>query len=118
MEAPKRFLHDRVVLLMVTVIAILVVIGVSIVLLRFDPSKNPTTTVAYRQNVAGINYQSGKPIDIYSLALFMLLISAGSVYLSSRIYAIRRMAAVFLLASTIFLLILASRVSWSLISLQ
>jgi predicted RND superfamily exporter protein len=118
MEVPKKFLHDRVVLLMVTLIAILLVIGVSIVLLRFDPSKNPTTTVAYRQNVAGINYQSGKPIDIYSLAVFMFLISVGSVYLSSRVYLMRRNAAIFLLASTIFLLILASRVSWSLISLQ
>ena len=118
MEFPKKFLHDRVVLLMVTVIAVLVAIGVSIVLLRFDPSKNPTTTVAYRQNVAGINYQSGKPIDIYTMAVFMLLVSAGSIYLSSRIYSIRRNAAIFLLAATIFLLILASRVSWSLISLQ
>ena len=118
MELTKRFLHDRTVLLMVTAIAILLAIGVSIVLLRFDPSKNPTTTVAYRQNVAGINYQSGRPIDIYMLALFMILISAGSVYLSSRVYAIRRNAAIFLLGSTILLLVLAARVSWSLISLQ
>jgi hypothetical protein len=118
MDLPKRFLHDRLVLLLVTVIAILLAIGLSIVLLRFDPSKNPTTTVAYRQNVAGINYQSGKPIDIYSLAVFMLLISVGSIYLSSRVYLIRRNAAIFLLAGTIFLLVLSSRVSWSLISLQ
>lgn len=118
MELPKRFLHDRMVLLLVTIIAVLLAIGLSIVLLRFDPSKNPTTTVAYRQNVAGINYQSGKPIDIYTLAVFMLLIAIGSVYLSSRVYLIRRNAAIFLLAGTIFLLILASRVSWSLISLQ
>jgi hypothetical protein len=118
MDLSKKFLHDRTVLLMVTAIAILLAIGVSIVLLRFDPSKNPTTTVAYRQNVAGINYQSGKPIDIYTMAVFMLLISAGSVYLSSRVYVIRRNAAIFLLAGTIFLLILAARVSWSLISLQ
>jgi hypothetical protein len=118
MDIPKKFLHDRTVLLMVTAIAVLLAIGASIVLLRFDPSKNPTTTVAYRQNVAGINYQSGKPIDIYSLAVFMLLISAGSVYLSSRLYSIRRNAAIFMLAGTVFLLIIAARVSWSLISLQ
>ena len=65
MEVPKKFLHDRLVLLLITLISILVVIGVSIVLLRFDVSRNPTTIVAYRPNVTGTQYLSGKPIDIY-----------------------------------------------------
>lgn len=118
MEMPKKFLHDRLILLLVTVMAVLLVIGMSVVLLRFDPSKNPTTTVAYRQNVTGTYYQSGKPIDIYSLALFMLISSVAAVFLSARVYAVRRPVALFLLTSELFLMVLAIRVAWSLISLQ
>jgi hypothetical protein len=118
MDLSKKFLHDRVVLLLITLISVLLVIGVSVVLLRFDVSKNPTTVVAYRPNISGASYQSGKPIDIYSLAVFMILIAVGGVVLGSKIYPIRRYVSIFLLSSTVFLLIMASRVAWSIISLQ
>lgn len=118
MELPKKYLHDKVVLVLITAMAILLVIGVSLVLLRFDVSKNPTTIVAYRPNISGSSYISGKPIDIYSLALFMVVISVAAVVLSARLYHLRKYLSVFILASTVFLLILAIRVSWSVISLQ
>jgi hypothetical protein len=117
-EIPKKFLHDRLVLLLVTAMAILVVMGVSLVLLRFDVSRNPTTIVAYRPNVSGTQYISGKPIDIYSLAIFMILTSAAAVIISSRVYRAKRYAALFLLSATIFLLILSAIVANSLISIQ
>ena len=118
MEIPKKFLHDRLVLLLLTVIACLVVIGVSIVLLRFDVSRNPTTVVAYRPNISGTQYISGKPIDIYSLALFMVITSAAAIFISARIYEVKKPAAVFLLSATVFLLILSTIVANSLISIQ
>jgi hypothetical protein len=117
-ELPKKYLQDRGVLILLTVIAGLVVIGVSVVLLRFDVSRNPTTVVAYRPNVAGTQYISGRPLDIYSLAVFMVLVAAASVVLSARVYEYKRPAAMFLLTSTVFLLILATIVSNSLISIQ
>jgi hypothetical protein len=98
--------------------AILVVIGVSLVLLRFDVSRNPTTIVAYRPNVTGTQYLSGKPIDIYSLAIYMLVTSAATILISARVYTAKRPAAIFLLVSTIFLLILSTIVANSLISIQ
>jgi len=117
-DIPKKFLHDRLVLLLVTVIAVLVVVGVSVVLLRFDVSRNPTTVVAYRPNVSGTQYLSGKPIDIYSLAIFMILTSAAAILISSRIYVVKKPAALFLLSSTVLLLILSTVVANSLISIQ
>ncbi len=118
MDIPKKFLHDRLVLLLITVIAGLVVIGVSIVLLRFDVSRNPTTVVAYRPNVSGTQYLSGKPIDIYSLAIFMIFTSVAAIIISSRIYVVKKPAALFLLSSTVFLVILSMIVANSLISIQ
>jgi hypothetical protein len=117
-EIPKKFLHDRAVLLLITLMCILVVIGVSVVLLRFDVSRNPTTIVAYRPNVSGTQYLSGKPIDIYSLAVFMIFTSIAAVIISARIYSAKRPAAIFMLSSTIFLLILSTIVANSLISIQ
>ena len=118
MDIPRRFLHDRLVLLMLTVLAILLVVGVSIVLLRFDLSKNPTTIVAYRPNVTGTQYISGRPIDIYSMAVFMIFTAVAAILISSHIYAAKRQAALFLLGSTIFLLVLSTIVANSLISIQ
>lgn len=118
MDVPKKYLHDRMILLLLTLMAILLVIGVSLVLLRFDPSRNPTTTAAYRPSISGTQYQSGTPLDIYLLAVFMIFTSAAALVLSVRTYHIRRFAAVFILASTIFLLILSIIVSNALISLQ
>jgi hypothetical protein len=118
MEINKKYLHDRVVLMLLTVVAGLLVVGVSIVLLRFDVSKNPTTIVSYRPNVSALQYQSGKPIDIYSFALFMILVAGAAVFLSFRVYAVRRSIAVFILGSSAFLLLLAIIVANALISLQ
>ena len=118
MESPKNFLHDRLILLLITLISILVVIGIAIVLLRFDVSKNPTTIVAYRPNISGSSYQSGKPVDIYSLAVFMLVTAIGSIFFSGRVYRGRREIALFVLGAAVFLLLLSIRVAWSIISLQ
>jgi phosphate starvation-inducible membrane PsiE len=118
MEIPKKFLQDKTILLLVTLIMLLLVIGVSWVLLRFDVSKNPTTVVAYRPNISGASYQSGKPVDIYSMAVYIAITAVAGVFLSARIYKIRRSVSVFLLSSTVLLLILATIVANSLISLQ
>ena len=118
MEISKRFLHDRLVLLLLTILAALTTIGVCSVLIRFDVSKNPTTTAAYRQNLVGIYYQSGKPIDIYALALFMIVTAVASSLIAYRVYNLRRQIAAFLLASANFLLVLAIIVANALISIQ
>jgi len=96
----------------------LVVVGVATVLLRFDVSQNPTTIVAYRPNISGAAYQSGKPIDIYSLAVFMAVSALAAIALSVRVYALRRSLAMFILTSDLLLLLLAIRVAWSIISIQ
>src|SRR3989338_6731452 len=118
MELPKKFLHDSIVLLMITLLAVLLVVGIAVVLLRFDISKNPTTIVAYRPNVSAASYQSGKPIDIYSMAVFMAATAVGAVVLSARVYMLKRYISVFILASSVFLMILSTIVANSLISLQ
>ncbi|MEK7561864.1 MAG: hypothetical protein AAB541_03310 [Patescibacteria group bacterium] len=118
MELPKKYLHDRLVLLFIMFLAVLLVVGVSLVLLRFDLSKNPTTIVAYRPNISGAGYQSGKPIDIYSMAAFMAVTAIGAVVLSARIYDLKRYLSIFILASGVFLMVLATIVANSLISLQ
>lgn len=118
MEIPKKFLHDRLILTLLTVLSLLTVIGISLVLIRFDASRNPTTIVAYRPNISGSSYQSGRPIDIYGLALFMLLTAVESFVISSRAYTGRRSISVFVLGSGVFLLLLSIIVANALISLQ
>lgn len=118
MDTPKNYLHDRLVLLLITLISILTVIGVCVVLLRFDPSGNPTTVVGYRPNISGTIYQPGKSIDIYSMAIYMVLTAAAAIFLGAKTYHVRRHVSLFILSSAIFLLILSTIVSNSLISIQ
>lgn len=118
MEVPQKYLHDRLVLVLITAISVVTVVGISIVFLRFDISTNPTTIAAYRPSISGSSQISGKPIDIYLMALFMAITAAGSVVLSARVYQSRREISLFLLAGALFLILLAAIVSNSLISLQ
>ncbi len=118
MEVSRKFLHDRVVLILITILAAFTAIGVSSVFIRFDVSKNPTTTAAYRQNLVGVYYQSGKPIDIYALAIFMVFTAAAAIVLAYRTHTLRRQIAIFLLASANFLLVLSIVVANALISIQ
>lgn len=118
MDIPKKFLHDRTILALITALAALLVIGVSLVLLRFDVSKNPTTIVGYHPNISGSAYQSGKPVDIYVMALFMIITAVAAVLVAVKTYSVRRDISVFLLASAAFLLVISIRVTNALISLQ
>lgn len=118
MEIPKRFLHDKTILLLLTVVSAALVIGVSLVLLRFDAAKNPTIIAEYRQNLSGGGYLSGKPFDIYTLAIFMFFTAVVGLVLSVKTYTLHRYISVMLLGMTLLLLILATIVSNSLISLQ
>lgn len=96
----------------------MLVIGVSLILLRFDAAKNPTTIAEYRQNLSGSGYISGRPADIYMLAVFMVINSIAALVLSIRTYTVRRYISLFILASCLFLMFLSIIVSNSLISLQ
>ena len=118
MQLPKRFLHDRIVLLLLAIIGLLLEVGISLVLLRFDAAKNPTTISQYRQNLSGSGFLSGKPIDIYSMALFMVVASGAGLVLSARAYSVRRYVSIFILSATLLLMVLSIIVSNSLISLQ
>jgi hypothetical protein len=118
MQPSKRYLHDRVILIFLTIIAILVVIGVSSVLLRFDASQNSTTIAGYRPNLSSSTYVSGNALDIYELPLFMILISAIGIILSVRLFRIARDASLFMLASTTFLLVISIITANALIALQ
>ena len=118
MESTRKFFHDRLILLLIAAIAVVLVVGVSLILFRFDVSKNPTTIVAWRPNISGASYQSGKPIDIYAMAVFMAVTTLAALTLGIRTYYVKRYISIFVLGSSLLLLILATIVANALISLQ
>lgn len=118
MQPTNRYLHDRVVLILLTVIAVLTVIGVGSVLIRFDSGGNATTIAGYRPNLSSSTYVSGSSLDIYELPLYMVLVAATGVILSNKLYKIGRDTALLMLGGTVFLLVMAVVVSNALISIQ
>ena len=105
-------------MILLTAIAALAVIGVGSVLIRFDAAGNTTTIAGYRPNLSSSTYVSGNVLDIYEMPLFLVLIAVIGVILSVRLYRIGRDTALFMLAGTVFLLVMAIVVSNALISLQ
>lgn len=118
MDLPKKYLHDRAVLLLLAGLASLVVVGVGLVLLTFDSSKNPAVIAEYRQNLSGSGYVSGKPIDIYILAGFIFMNGLVGMILSARAYHLHRYLSLIILAATVFIGLLSIIVANALISLQ
>jgi hypothetical protein len=89
-EIPKKFLHDRIVLLLITLMAVLVVVGVSVVLLRFDVSRNPTTIVAYRPNIIRHPIHQRQADRYLQPGGFYADDLSAAVLISSRIYNAKR----------------------------
>jgi hypothetical protein len=110
MATPKKYFHDRLVLLLLSINAFLALAGSVIILLRdIDPSG--TFAVQYRARLGLNAFTSGGATEIYSFALFSVVIFAFHFYLSRKAYPIRRHFAIAVLGMATLLLTLSILVS-------
>lgn len=106
MELPKNYFHDKLVLLILTVNCLLALLTIIMVLLRFDPSRTTGYFTQYRSNLGLNAFTTGSYWQILSFAVFAIFVTAFHVWISMRIYPVRRQLAVTLLAfGTLFLVL-------------
>jgi hypothetical protein len=118
MAASKKYFHDHLVLLLLSVNAFLAVAGSIFILLRLSTSHGTGYIVQYRASL-GINaFKTGSVIDLISFIAFALLVLAIHTALSLRAYKIHRQLAVAILGMGILLLILTVIVSNALLVLR
>lgn len=117
MTIPKQYLHDRLVLLIVSVNLFLTLVLTVLTLVRLDTSHS-SYIVQYRSNAAINAFRSGSSSELFSFIIFGFLILVFHTLISIRIYRIHRQLAVTVLGLGTLLLVLAVIVSNALLVLR
>lgn len=117
MQIPKKFFHDRAVLLLLSINTFLALLGVLLILLRLDAGQDGYI-VEYRSNLGLSAFKSGGAGTFFSFIIFYVLVLAFHTFLSIRVYDIRRRLSLTVLGFGLLLLLLAVIVSNALLVLR
>jgi hypothetical protein len=118
MATPKKYFHDHLVLLLLSVDTFLAFLASIFVLLRLSAGHGNGYIVQYRP-VLGINsYKTGSVTGLLSFIAFALVVLAIHVILSMRAYHVHRQLAVVILGLGTLLLVLSIIVSNALLVLR
>lgn len=117
MTIPKKYFHDKLILLLLSATAFMTVLSSLLILLRLDGSREGYI-IEYRSNLGLNAFRSGGTIEILSFIVFVLLIAVTHVIISIRIFKQRRDMSVTVLGMGVFLQLLATIVSNALLVLR
>ena len=110
MATPKKYFHDRLVLLLLSINAFLAVLCTLMIVLRLDTSAS-VYAVQYRARLGLNAFTSGSGSELFSFAIFSLLIFGFHAFLSKKVYPIRRHFALVTLGMATLLLVLSIIIS-------
>jgi hypothetical protein len=119
MPMPKKYLHDKLILLLVSGNIFLAFLSAILIFLRLNIGQGSDGyIVQYRSNLGISAFKTGSINGIIAFAAFAALVLLINVGLSIRTYRIRRELAVAVLIAGILMLILAIIVSNALMVLH
>lgn len=118
MNIPKKYFHDRMVLLLLSLNTFLALLASILVLLRLDGGRTDGYIVQYRANLGLSAFKTGSASTLISFIIFAGLVLILHVVLSMKVYHVRRHFSVAVLAMGLLLLILAMIVSNALLVLR
>ena len=118
MVTPNRYIHDRLVLLLLTANAFFAVLTAVLILLKLDGARSEGYIVQFRPSLGLSAYYKGDSVGILSFAVFSFLVLALHTYLSLRLYNVRRHFAIVILAMGLLLILLSLVVSNALLLLR
>jgi len=119
MPLPKKYLHDKLILLLVSGNIFLAFLCMALVFLRLNIGQGGEGyIVEYRSNLGISAFKNGSIASILSFVLFAIVTVVINVVLSVRTYHVRRELSVAVLSGGIILLILAIIVSNALLVLH
>lgn len=118
MSVPKKYFHDRLVLLMLSVSAFLVVACAVLVLLRIDTGQSTGHIIQYRANLGLNKFRTGSKYDLIGFIVFSVVVLVFHTVLSYKTYHVRRYFSLVVLGVGILLLILSLLVSNALLMLS
>ncbi len=118
MATPKKYFHDHLVLLLLSINAFLATAGGIFILVRLSTSHGNGYIVQYRSSL-GINaFQTGNVFDLLSFVVFAGIVLGIHAVLSMRAYRVNRQVAIAILSLGILLLLLTLIISNALLVLR
>jgi hypothetical protein len=118
MHIPKKYIHDKIVLLLLSISAFLAFLCVALVLLRAGLGQGVDGyIVQYRANLGLSAFQKGSIVPIISFIFFALATLVINVLISIRVYPLRRTLSLTVLVLGILILLLSIIVSNALLAL-
>lgn len=118
MATPKKYFHDRAVLLLLSISAFLAVLGSLLILLRLDSSRSSGYIVQYRANVGINEFKTGGVVTMLSFVVYLGMVLVLHAVLSKKVYPLRRHVAIAILGLGVLLLIMGVVVSHALLILR
>ncbi len=111
MHIPKKYFHDRVILLFISSIVFLAVLNMVLILLGIT-SGNNLNLVQYRPNLVldAYTYDTSTLTYVYFI-IFGYLVMLVHIYMSMKVYVVRRYYSVTVLAMGLILIVLSIIVS-------
>jgi hypothetical protein len=118
MNISKKYLHDHLVLLLLSVNAFLTIMGTLFILVRLSTSHGTGYIVQFRSSVGINDFKTGSVIDLLSFIAFAWLVFVVHGMLSLRAYHVHRQLAIAILGLGLLLLILTLIISNALLVLR
>ena len=119
MPIPKKYLHDKLVLLLLSANIFLALLCAVLIFLRLNIGQGAEGyIVEYRSNLGISAFRVGGVMGLISFAGFAVVLAVANIALSVRTYKVRRELALSVLASGVLLLLFATIVSNALMVLH
>ncbi|MDZ7785765.1 MAG: hypothetical protein U5L95_01420 [Candidatus Saccharibacteria bacterium] len=113
MSTPKKYFHDRLILLLLSVNAFLALAGSIMILFRIELDPSATYIVQFRENALfqSNRFVYGTSVELLAFVIFALAVFAFHFYISHKTFAIKRHFSIMFLGMGTVLLVLSIVVS-------
>lgn len=118
MALPKKYLHDRLVLLILSIQTFFALLGSVLILLRLGSGQKGVYWAQYRANLGIGAHIPGKITDLLAFVLFFIIVLGVNTILSAKAYAHHRNYALTVLGLGTLLMVLSIIVSNLLLDLR
>src|SRR5205085_9862466 len=111
MTVPKKYIHDRIILLLLSTNIFAAILSILLVLFNLSSNHSNGYITEYRANLGLSAFKTGDISTFFSFMIFALFIVAFNTFLSIKVFHVRRGLAVAILGMTLLLLVLVIVVS-------
>ncbi|HEX8226265.1 MAG TPA: hypothetical protein VF572_00175 [Candidatus Saccharimonadales bacterium] len=118
MTIPKKYLHDRLILLLISVNVFMAFLASTWVLFKLDGGRSAGYIVQYRSNLGISALKTGDASELVAFIAFAFMVLAIHFIMSIKAYPIRREVSVIILILGILLLVMSMIVSNALLVLR